>query len=756
MLNRRDFLKLGGLGGAGLGLGLLLGESTKKPVTNLIPYLVPPEDVIPGVANWYASLCTQCHAGCGIIVRVMEGRAKKIEGNPQHPVNRGRLCVRGQAGLQVLYNPDRIKTPLRRQGRQGEGGFQEITWEEGLSLLTENLKTLAANQESDRLYLLTSPIRGHLRSLLERFMRIYGSPHYLQYDLFQHKNLLFANRVSMGMEALPYYDIANTKLLLSFGADFLDTWVSPVNHSLGYGHLRQGRPGSRGKVIQIEPRLSLTGANADEWIPVRPGTEGLLALGMAYAILEGGYYHGGDKREWQEMVDRYHPKDVAVWTEVDEKKIRRLAEEFASAQPALAIGGENISSYENGVSHLVAVNILNHLAGTIGKDGGPIPLNPPLIKGEISHNADSGKITDFTEDALRGDIKTLILYNTNPVFTTPKSLRMDEAFNKIPFIVSLSGFMDESTAMADLILPAHSFLEDWGDDFAEPGASTPVATVMQPVVSPLWNTKGIGDIFLSLAKGLGGSLLREMPWDDFGVFLKDSWRKIYEQERPGHIRFDDFWNQVLTQGGWWGAPAQPPRPPSASVSPRNLHGFLSTGPSRFDGSEKDYPFYLILYPHSGHLDGRGANLPWLQEMPDPMTSVVWGSWVEMNPQTAKEHGIREGDMVWVESPYGRVSLPVYLYPGIRPDTISIPIGQGHRSYGRYATGRGANPMDVLPFHADARTGAIGLNSTRVRIVKNGETGRLVKMEGSTQELGRNIVQTITPEDFNSLSPRRYD
>mgnify|MGYP001592055829 CR=1 FL=1 len=748
MISRRDFLKLVGVGGVGAGAGHLLGESTKNPAANLIPYLVPPEDIVPGVAEWYASLCTQCNAGCGIIVRVMDGRAKKIEGNPLHPINRGRLCARGQAGLQVLYNPDRIRTPLKRKGERGEGEFYEITWEEGLSILSENLALLNSKGETDNLYLLTSSLRGHLNSLLEKFMKIYGSTNYHQYELFQQENLRFANKVTLDQDRLPHYDIGNTRFLLSFGADFLNTWLSPVHYSQVYGHMRQGRPGARGKVVQIEPRLSLTGANADEWIPVKPGTEGLLALGMAYTIIEGGYYKEADLKEWEDLLIESHPRDVAILTEISEEKIRSLTKEFITTRPSIAIGGENIASYENGPFQLVAVNVLNYLAGNIGKIGGVIPDRGAASK---MNGHFKKKITALAKDAADGKIKTLIFCNTNPVFTTPRVMKMEEAFKNIPSIVSLSSFMDESTAMADLILPANTFLEDWGDDFAEPGLGYPVATIMQPVVSPVFNTKGVGDIFLALGKKIGGSFQKEMTWDDFSFFLKEEWKKIHDKNKEAVIKevgFDEFWRNLLVKGGWWVPVAPEPMP--NHLSAKKINAYLSTEPSKFEGDNKDYPFYLLLYPHSCYLDGRGANLPWLQEVPDPMTSVVWGIWAEMNPKTAEDIGIKEGEIATIESPFGRIDLPVYPYPGIRPDTVSIPIGQGHRFYGRYASGRGINPIEILPLKTEPRTGAIPLNSTRVKISKGNITGRMVKMEGNPRELGRKIIQTITEEELSKM------
>lgn len=750
-MKRRDFFKIIGVGGAGTVAGLVLGKAGTPPGAKLIPYLIPPENVIPGVANWYASLCTQCSAGCGAIVKIVDGRAKKIEGNKLHPINKGKLCARGQAGLNALYNPDRIQGPLKRKGSRGSGSFEEISWDEAISILSKNLAALGKAGEAEKLAVLSSPIRGHLDSLISRFMAAFGSSNYTQYELFQHNNLSYANQAALGLDNLPYYDIENTNYLLSFGADFSTTWLSPVNLSHGYGRMRQGEPGRRGRLVQVEPRMSVTGAVADEWVPAKPGTEAVLALAIANAIIEKGLYRGADASGWRAVLSGYRPKDVADVTEVSEERIIKIAREFAETRPSLAIGGENVSSYENGVSGIVAVNILNHIAGNIGVKGGIIPNPDGLIAGRGKDSRGGKKITALAASASASKIKTLIVYNANPVFTTPKAVKMEDSLRNIPFIASMSSFMDETTALADLILPAHTSFEEWGDDVAEPGAGYSAATMMQPVVSPVFNTRALGDIFISVAKAMDGKVKERMPDKDFEAYLKDSWKELYSKDRAmagSAADFDQFWTNLLQNGGWW--PSERQGKKALTVSTRNVSQHIPVKPASFEGDARTYPFYLVLYPHPGFLDGRGANLPSLQELPDPVTSVVWGSWVEINPRTAEKIGVKEGDLVTIESPYGRVDVPVYLYQGIRPDTVAIPIGQGHSAYGRYAKDRGANPLDILPFKEDPRTGAPALNSTRVRVSTAGGKGDMVKIEGTTRELGRNIIHTISPEEFNKL------
>jgi len=752
-MKRRDFLKYIGAGGVGVVLGGIFGKKSTPPGAKLIPYLVPPEDIIPGVGAWYSSLCTQCDAGCGVVIKVMEGRAKKVEGNPLHPVSRGKLCARGQAAVQALYNPDRIKGPLKRRGKRGEGSFEPISWKEAMNALTENLKKLSGEGKAKRMHLVTGANNGHLHALITDFMKAYGSPNYYQDALFGYRNLRLANKASLGINTIPYYDIENTKYLLSFGADFASTWLSPVNYSYGYGQMRQGDPKRRGHIVQVEPRMSLTGANADEWIPVKPGAEGVLALSIAYAIVDKGYYKGADSAKWRTALAGFSPEKTASVTDVEKGRVYKMARSFALTRPSLAIGGEGISSYENGVSGLVAVNVLNHLAGNLGRKGGVIP-NPDgfsALRGTGPLDLKKG-IKILIDKASAGGVDTLIVQGTNPLFTTPRASGLRGAMEKIPFIVSISSFMDETSDMADIILPMHTSLEDWGDDIASPGVGRAVATLMQPVVSPYYDSRGAGDIFIDLTGRLGlGKAVGLGDATDFHLYLKAAWKNFYKTDKLASASSptsEGFWNNLLQYGGWW--PSEGKTGGRLGLISAKARGLLPEGPASFKGDLKKYPFYLLPYAQPAYLDGRGANLPWLQELPDPVSNVVWGSWVEINPATAKKLSIREGDLVAVESPYGKIKAPAYLYPGIRPDTIAVPIGQGHSVYGKYAGGRGANPLEILPAQWDADSGARGLNVTRVSIKKTSGISKFVKVGASSNEYGREIVETISPGEYAKL------
>lgn len=728
-VTRRDFLKLVGAGSVGTGAGFVLAEAAKRPVEQYIPYVVTPEDYTPGVATWYNTVCGQCSAGCGISVRIREGRAKKIEGNPSHPVNQGRLCALGQAGVQVLYNPDRLQSPLRRTGAKGSGQFEPVTWDAALEQLATQLKSRGAATR-----VLTGAIRGHTHALLDELLNAIGAPPYVQYDALAPEALYAANRTAFGFEVLPYYDVRNADLVVSFGADLLGTWLSPVHHGLGYGHLRQGEGRKRGRLVQVEPRMSLTGANADVWLPARPGTEGLLVLALAHAVLAAGRYGGEDREDWESALADYAPERVAERCGLEPSSVRALAEEYARSPRPLALGGGAAASGTNGGATLLAVNALNYLSGSLGVPGGVLANPPAPIPDGRERRGGHAAVRALLDAAAGG---TLIVHDANPAFTLPAATGAQAALAKPELLVYIGSFMDETAVLADLVLPTHTFLEAWWDDAPEPGVGFPVASIAQPVVTPLYDTRSFGDIVLALAARIGGPVAAALPAADTQTYLKQAWGRIYAARREAleQPTFDAFWNAVL-KAGVWGERAGPVAP---AVDAAALRSGLAYREPEYDGNPLERPFVLHPFVTAAFHDGRGANLPWMQELPDPLTSIVYNTWVELNPATARELGIEEGDLVEVQSSAGTLVAPAFPYHAIRPDVVAIPLGQGHTHYGRYATGRGANPLAILAPKTDALSGALATGATRVALRRTGERVRIAKTDGVTRTLGRQIL-----------------
>ena len=715
-MKRRTFLQVGTLTAAG---ALLSG--CRSANEKLIPYLVPPDEgVTPGLANYYASSCRSCPAGCGILVRVSEGRAKKIEGNPDHPVNRGKLCARGQAALQELYHPDRVPQPLKRSGPRGSGQFTKISWAEGLSLLTGQLKGLQAAGGSDRLALLTPQLRGSLATLCSTFMRSFGSPHLLSYELLAPDWLRAASRTSFGQATLPWYDLAETRYLLSFGAEFLESYLSPVHYGGAFGQMRQGRDTVRGHFTYVGPRLSLTGASADRWMPARPGSEGALALGLCRLLLAEALYDRGalaaqglSAAGLLPRLQGYDLPRVAELTGLTQPAIAEVAREFASTRPALAMAGEGVAFQSNGAESVRAVGLLNLLVGNLNRPGGVYP----------DQGAPEGPENSFAEllnlvTAMQGGRIALALIQGNPVHTVPPATGFQAALARVPYLVSFSTLLDDTALQADLILPDHSALESWGDAIPLAGARQAVLGLIQPVVAPVFDTRQFPDTLLAAAGELGGSIATALPYGSYLELLK---KQTLRGLAPGPGEdAATLWDRLLQQGGRFAKPG-------SGKELRWLTGATLPDPGepRFAGDQGEFPLHLQVYPSTAFYDGRGAALPWLQQLPDPMSTAVWDSWVEINPKTAAALGIGQGDLVDVSSPAGSLRLPAVVYPGIRPDLVAIPLGQGQRGAGRYAKERGANPLSLLAARLDGGEPAPCWSATRVRVARISAQGGLV-------------------------------
>lgn len=750
-MKRRTFLKFSALSGAALAV-----EGCSDRGTQLIRF-VPEEDLVPGVAVWKPGVCTQCSAGCGIQVRVMEGDAevvrngqfgilkmglaKKLAGNPEHPVSRGKLCARGEAGLQVTFSPDRIKHPLKRAGQRGSGQFAQVSWDEAIQELVEHLQPLALQHEPKSLAFITSPQRGQRGVLIEQFLSGFDGAQWVRFELFGHEVLRRANRLSFGYEQLPTVDLARSAYVISFGADFLGTWNSPVAQSVGYGTMRQNRSGVRGKFVQVESRVSQTGANADEWVAAHPGTEGLLALGIAHVILkeklgheEAGAAAGMRIDGWREGLPAYSPEAIAWKTGVPPETITRLAREIAAQSPAVAMVGGAPLAQTNGLFMALAVNALNALLGSVGKPGG-VQFTPeaPLLASPVARdNSAEGQahsVHALAQQILSGKprpIEVLLLHEANPVFATPLGWQVKEALKKVPFIASFGSFLDETSSLADLILPDHSFLESWIDDVPESGTTRSVVSVAPPAMLPLHDTGALPDVLLDVAHRLGGQTSQALPWKSYEEMLRAALAPLAHY--PGSINAkdgDEFWSKVQEQGGWWSKEAS--AAPKAKTE-TNSFSPVKNQAADFAGSAGEYPFYLLPYATPQFYDGRHANLPWLQEIPEVLSTGMWGTWVEMNPRTAVTLQIEQGDLVEVASPHGKIRAPALLSPGIAPDVIAVPVGQGHEEYGRYASGRGANPIKILAPQVEPMTGTLAWAGTRVSITRAGK-GELVLLSG---------------------------
>lgn len=719
-MDRRDFIKLTAVTGTGAAL-----TACGNPEHPLIRF-VPDEDIVPGIAEWKPSVCPLCAAGCGLNVRVMDAdfettrngqagvvaitAAKKLEGQPAHPVNRGGLCARGQAAIQVTYHPDRLTGPLKRAGARGSGQYTSISWDEAIAELAAQLDRI---QDRKALAFLVRRRPSRRNELVAEFLARFGAEPPIAFELFGDDVLRRANAISFGRGQLPTFDLAHADYAISFGADFLGTWNSPVSNAAAYGQMRQGQPGSRGKLVQVESRMSLSGASADEWIPIRPGTEGVLALGFAQVLVADNLARGDAG-----LFADYAPDAVEKITGVPAKRIERIGRELGERRPAVAMIGGPALAQTNALFHAVAVNTLNIVLGSVGVEGGVsfTPQPPPLLAREHTMRP----ATD-----LRGlQAEALLVDGANPIYGSPKAWQVRETIDRIPFVASFGSFLDDTSVHADLILPDHSFLESWIDSIPESGATAAVVNAAGPVMHPLHQTRATPDVLIEVAGKLKTPIA--LPWASFEELLKASFDNINADA------WDDVAKQGFHQSQDAGRKTQVPSRQSP-VASRAANGLKFVAPT-FDGEAGSYPFHFLPYASQAFYDGSTAHLPWLQELPDPMTSAMWSSWVEINPQTAATLQIAQGDIVEIASTQGSLRAPAVLSPGIAPDVVAMPVGQGHDTFTRYASKRGVNPIALVAPLGDSETGSLAWAATRVKVSRAANAdGSLIMFAGEMRE-----------------------
>ncbi|HEX2717270.1 MAG TPA: 4Fe-4S dicluster domain-containing protein [Gemmatimonadaceae bacterium] len=668
-VRRREFLKVLGVGSAA---AATVGCGTDY-VEKLIPYVHSPDQTVPGVSTYYATTCRECAAACGVLAEVRDGRVIKLEGNPDHPLSRGALCARGQAAVQGLYNPDRFRGPQIR----ADNALRAASWNDALTLFRQRLGEVRSRGQAGGVVFINQHESGSFATFLDSWLAGFGFPAHISYDAEAHLATMEANRASFGV-AWPGLRFSAARLIVSFGADFLDNWGASVAQQLDFADARarlQGAP----RFIYVGARRSLTGLNADEWVPCRPGTEHLVAQALSGAAPAAS---------------------VAQQSGAPAEQLTRLAREIAAARPALFLaGGEGANALELAQT----VNRMNQAAGAVGTTLLP---NEPVTSFEGMGGY--GDLVDVVRRMEAGQVSMLLVRGANPAFSHPG---FAAAMAKVPFKVSFSSFPDETAMLSDVVLPDDHALERWGD--AQPVRGT--ISLQQPAMDRIFDTRATADVLIEAAKGDPSTAARYAGTGDYRTWL---FGRI-----PGGA---NAVAAALPKGVMTGTLPNAPTPRRA--------------PARVTAPAGEGEYFLLTYWSPTLGDGRGANKPWLQELPDPVSKIVWQSWVEVHPLTAKALGVGNGDFLEVTASGHTVTLPVFQFLGVRPDTIAIPLGQGHTAYGRYAKDVGVNAMPLLPAATDAAGGMV--MATRARIRATGDHQRLATTEGSARQHGRGIAQAL--------------
>jgi molybdopterin-containing oxidoreductase family iron-sulfur binding subunit len=602
-----------------------------------------------------------------------------VEGNPNSPVNRGGLCALGQASLQALYDPDRVREPQKKKGR----GFNDkplrapatpvyaaASWDDAYAKINE-----AVSKASNKKVLLTGELTSAQAELVESFTSQLGFTHVV-WDPTQPVAVAKASELVYGTYGVPTFSIDKAHVVVNFGADFLETWGNPVGYARQWADSRRSDKPLR--FVHIEPRLSLTGANSDMWLKSAVGSETRIALFLIAELLKRGVTKGLSedvKTKLARLTSGVTAEVVSQETGVSTAKLLQVAQYLADADASLVLAGGAATQTADPLPLLVAVNILNVMLGNVGKTVDVATAKKP----ESSAKA----VAALIEEMKAGKVDVLVTYNTNPQFTFPSAFGFGYGVAEVGIkgegtgknsglVVALSSHLDETAELADFVLPVHTGLEDWGYVKLPDGS----VSLMQPSMRPIFSTKSFGDVLLDIASGASKTIAGESK--TFDAFVKAGYLKACAGKTGTDS--EKFWMASLEKGGLFLNAETAKSAVATTINPAVFSMTFGLSAAR----AKDDSLLLYPFPSVKSFDGRAANRPWLQELADPITQAVWGAWAEIHPDTAKSLKVAQGDALVLRTADGEVRVPAYVTEHVHKGVVAVPIGQGHSAYGRFA------------------------------------------------------------------------
>lgn len=592
---------------------------------------VPPN----GKPSFEKAICRACEGGCGVRIRKIGNRLVRIDGDKEHPVNRGSVCPLGTTELQMLYGPARVRFPLKQIGTKNNPNWEALSWPDAIAEVTNKINELRKAEKSHALACITSNYDSTVNQLFERFLQAVGSQNFMKMNFGRDAQEIMS-AVMQGVSAGPSYDIENARYVLSFGCGLLEGWGTMGRMYHAHSTWFSDAASPHVEIIQIEPNLSATAAKVSRWVPIEPGTEAALALGIAHILIRDDLYdksfidrHCFGFDDWKdstgqkhrgfktEVLNRYPPETVQSITGVSARDIEELARRFAMSKPSLALGGRGNGTSFGNLYELMAIHSLNALIGNINQRGGvlrqpevpvkslpPVKMDDEARRGYAMPRIDGagGEKYPFTRylptNLSAVEIDVLFIHEANPAYALPDRNAANEIFEGIPYIVSLSPYMSESAVRSDLILPIPTVFERWDDQLGVPGLQYAVYNLHRPITSPIHQTKNAGEILIEVARGLGGTVAESFPWTDMVELLKERAEGLYKtntgmintsevmaqlefQEVPyspapsNHSSFSSFWSQLVENGCWFDPSCEYGTSPKASETPSGKFEFFS-------------------------------------------------------------------------------------------------------------------------------------------------------------------------------------
>jgi len=691
--SRRDFLKI-----LGFSVGYAaLAASCEAPVHKAVPFLNKPEEITPGIANHYASTFYDGRNYYSLLVKTREGRPIKVEGNELSKITRGGSTAQAQASVLSLYDEGRLQNPLK--------AGKKTTWAE---IDKEIAAALAA--ASGKIVLLTANIISpSTRSIILDMKVKYPNLQVVSYDAISSSAMLTANKNVFGKQVLPSYYFDKTKLVVSFGADFLGTWLSPVEFSKQFAVARKvaKMQGGMSRLIQLESTLSLTGTNADKRIPLKPSQEAATLLNLYNEIAQAT------------GATTYKSADSAV-------DVKVIAAELLAAK-----GKSLVLSASNDTNNQVLVNAINYLLGNYGKT---LDLARPVY----TKQAIDQDMADLVADMNAGKVGAILMHNVNPAYDYPEAEKFTAGLKKVKLSVSYATYIDETAKLATYICPDHHYLEAWGDAMPRSGS----LSLMQPTINPLFDTRQFEQSLLTL---LGS----QQPYYEY---VKQVWKDKIFVLQDKCTSFTKFWSYSLQAGVYEMPLAQSATleqalfgttsvtEAAAEETPVAAFNAEAVSAASVINSAASEGFELVLYESIQMGNGKMANNPWLQELPDPVSKVTWENYLAVPVAYASENGLENGDVVKIN---GTLEMPILIQPGQAVGTFGIALGYGRTDAGKVANGVGGN---AYPF-AHLANGTVRYNLAGISIETTGNNSQLALTQTHHNMEERAIVRETTLSEY---------
>lgn len=692
-VSRRTFLEVLGYSTAALAL-----SGCRAPQQKIIPYLRQPIEFTPGVASWFASVCGGCSASCGTLVKVRDGRPTKLEGNPDHPLSSGGLCALAHGMVFGLYDPERLRQPLI--------GSQPATWEQIDQEITQKLAGI--KQSGGKVRVLTGPVTGPASlETMQKFLSQFSDAKLITYQPISTDAIRQAHLWSHGLSAIPSYRFDKARLVVSFGADFLGTWIAPVQFTRGYAKARSLQDGERTMLrhVQFESRLSLTGSNADSRVRVSPTEE-------TQALLYLARLAAADNAAGLPVPQQLAGLEPTRLNQKTRAAVERVAKEMMRDRGSVLIVS---GSDDPDVQYLV--NFTNHIAGSYGS-------TVDLSAASGGNQSSDQDIVELVRQMNSGEVAALIVSGVNPAYDYFDSQTFRNGMQQVPLKISLNSTLDETASLADYVCPQNHFLEAWGD--VEPVRGT--FSVNQPTIAPLFSTRSVQE---NMLRWSGDSR-------SFYEVLRQSWREKLFPLQKQVPTFDEFWDQTLQRGVFIPDPAQFSTPVFKSGALNDTVARLISAPA-----ETPESLGVVLYQKISIRDGQYANNPWLQELPDPITKITWDNYTSVSPAYAATAGLQEGSVVRITRGATALELPVHIQPGQHDKVMAIALGYGRTRAGKAGDNVGANAYPFVAF----RDATFRYTTSAVNLEKTSRTTEFAQSQSKDSMEDRPLVRELALAEY---------